>query len=213
MQKVVECDRRRFRAHPARRDHHRQVQDEVAHHLERGRARPDDDARANLGDRHRGCAQPVARFLARNEVLGVGVARHEAAEVDDAPQLGRTGGLGKVRGGFDVKAAEIPACGHRVDEVIGNVDALERGSERCRIERIGFDQLDVVPFARLEHLPVAGCRANPPAGRLQRRDEMGADVAAGTEHQRQRRNGRGLGSGHHRRGSGGEGGRCARRAV
>ena len=52
-EQVGQRDGRRARAHPGRRDHHRQVVHEVADHLVGRRARADDHAGAHLGDRHR----------------------------------------------------------------------------------------------------------------------------------------------------------------
>jgi hypothetical protein len=54
---VLDCDRLRARADPARRDHHRQALDERADHLERQAARADDDRRPQLDRRHAGLRQ------------------------------------------------------------------------------------------------------------------------------------------------------------
>jgi hypothetical protein len=60
--------------HPARRDHDRQVVDEVAHHFVRRRSRPDDDAGAHLRDGDDAFAQSIAGQCARHQVFGIGVA-------------------------------------------------------------------------------------------------------------------------------------------
>ena len=187
LDQVRERDRRRLRLHPARRHHHRQVVDEVADHLVGGGARTDDDAGAQLGDRHRARAQRVAGLLARDEVLGLGVGRHQPAEIDDAADAARGGGAREVLRRLEVEPAEVAAGGHRVDEVVRGVDAGERGCERFRLQRVGLDQLDVLPLPRLEHLHVARGGAHADAARDERGHEVGADVAAGAEHQRQRR--------------------------
>ncbi len=156
--------------------------DEVAHHFVGGRAGADDDARANLGDGHGARAQPVAGLLARQQVLGRRVARHEAAEIDDALDTCGRGRAREVVGGLEIEAGESLACRHRVDEVIGNVDIGESRRERGGLQRIGLDQVDAFPWLRGEHLAVAGRSAHGAnAGGEQRGDEVGADVSARSE--------------------------------
>jgi hypothetical protein len=201
--------------HPARRDHQRQVVDQVAHHLVGRGTGADDDAGAQLGDRHRAPAQRLAGLHARDQVLGVGVLRHQAAEVDDAADAGRGGGAGEVLRRHEVEPAEVAAGGHRMHQVVGDVDAGERGGERLRLQRVAADQVDRTPHgivaARLQHLEAARRGAHAPALAEQPRHQVRADVAAGAEDQgagrsggrRNRRQGRGEG---HRR-------RCGRAAV
>ena len=203
LDQVGQRDRRRLRLHPARRHHHRQVVDEVADHLVGGGAGADDDAGAQFGHRNGPGAQRVAGLLARDQVLGLGRGRHESAEIDDAPNAASGGRTREVLGRLDIELAEVAARRHRVDEVVRGVDAGERGHERFRLQRIGLHQLDAAPGARLQHLDVARGGAHAAPSGDEGGHEVGADVAAGAEHQRQRR---GCGRAGGRRGTGAGGG-------
>jgi len=61
---VPDRDRLGARAHPARRDHHRQALDKRAEHLERGAPRADHDRGAELDGRDPRFAQDTADLLA-----------------------------------------------------------------------------------------------------------------------------------------------------
>ena len=172
--------------------------DEVAHHFVGGRAGADDDARAHLGDRHAARAQPVAGLLARHEVLGRRVAGHEAAEIDDALDACSRGRAREIVGGLEIEAGEIPACRHRVDEVVGDVDVGESGGEGVRRQGIGLDEVDAFPGLCGEHVAVAGGRAHASgASGKKRGDEVGADIAARAEDEETKLRGRRV-SGHQR---------------
>ena len=81
---VADRDRLAPRRHPLRRHHRGQAPRQVAHDLERRRARSDDHGGAQLGHRHAGLAQRVAGRLAAREVLRQLVAlAAEARQVDD----------------------------------------------------------------------------------------------------------------------------------
>ncbi len=122
--------------------------------------------------------------LARHEVLGIGVARHEPAEIDDALDTGSGRCAREVVGGLEIEAAEILACRHRVDEVVGDVDIPERCGERFGLQRVGFDEFDILPRLRREHLAVAGSGTHAPAAAGDEHGhEVGSDVSARTEHQ------------------------------
>ena len=127
---VVERDRLRARAHPARRHHRRQVEDEVADHLERRRAGADDDAGAHLGDGHAAVAQDVAGFAARGEVRRGLAGRLQAAEIDDALHAGARRGIAEVLGGHAIEPREVGPARHRMHEIVGDVDALQRRRQR-----------------------------------------------------------------------------------
>ena len=83
-QHVADRDRLDAVVHPARHGHRRQALGQVAHHLERRRARPEDHRGAQHGGRHAGGQQDLAdlgaRRQVRGEVLALGV---QPAEVDD----------------------------------------------------------------------------------------------------------------------------------
>ena len=128
---VAEGDRLAARSHPARRDHDRQVVDEVADHLERSRAGPDDDAGAQLGHGHRGRRAAARRSSRpRAQVRGRLALRLQPAEVDDAPHARALGSLAERRRGAAVELREASPRRHRVDEVVRDLDAVERDVER-----------------------------------------------------------------------------------
>ncbi len=83
---VVERDRLRRRAHPARRDHHRQPLDEAEDRLERSAALPDHHRRAKRRHRHAVRGEVLAGLATAAQVRGrIGVVAAQAAEVDDLP--------------------------------------------------------------------------------------------------------------------------------
>jgi hypothetical protein len=97
------------------------VIDEVAHRLERGGARSDDDAGPDLGDRYLAPAQHLAGLASGEDRLGVRVFRDRSAEVTDAlsPRGGR---LGEVGRGLEVQAPEVAACPDRMSQMAGDPD-------------------------------------------------------------------------------------------
>ena len=118
-------------------EHARQVVDEVADHLVGRRAGPDDDASAYLGDRHAACPQPVSGLLARNQVFRLGIRRHEAAHLDDAPdaRIRRSVGDFALRPARAGPGRRVPARGccrcshwHRTP---GQAGAARGGGSAC----------------------------------------------------------------------------------
>ena len=69
-------------------------------------------------------AQQLRDLVAAAQVLGV--LRAQPAEVDDALHSGARGRLGEVHGGLAILGREVPTAAHRVDEVVGGADAVER---------------------------------------------------------------------------------------
>ncbi len=124
-QHVPDRDRLDPVADPPRRDHDRQPLGEVAQHLERRRAGPDDDRRAQHDGRHAAVQQDAADLLAGAQVRR-GAAR--AAEVDDALHAGRSGRLGELFRGAPVDVLE-PALAERVDQVVHHLDPVTGGLE------------------------------------------------------------------------------------
>ena len=181
VQQVLERDRRRLRLHPLRRHHQRQVVDEVAHHLVCRGTGTDDDARADLGDRDTGRPQHLAAFRAGPQVLRIRAFRHQPAQIDDALDAHGGRGIGEIQRGFAVEASEVPAGGHRVDQVVGDATARQRVGQACRLERVRFAQLDSTPAARLESAPLSCDRAHAVSGLLQFRNKVRSDVAARPE--------------------------------
>ncbi len=181
LEQVLQRDRRRLRLHPLRRHHQRQVVHQVADHLVGRRAGANDDAGPDLGDGHRAAAQPLAGVAARHQVLGVGLVGHQAAQVDDAAHAGSGRGGSEVLGGLQVQAAEVAPGGHRVHQVPGGVDALERSTQRRRLQRVGLDELGTGPIARLQHLQVARRRPHREAFARQTGHQVAAHVPGGAE--------------------------------
>jgi hypothetical protein len=103
----------------------------------------------------------------------------EAAEVDQPPDSGRTGGGGERRGRLAVGALE----GRRadgVDQVVGDVHLVHRGLQRRRVGGVGPHDLDVVdPGMPPEPVRVTGQHPDPVSGGQQLGDESTADVAGG----------------------------------
>jgi hypothetical protein len=122
-EQVVDRDGLGFDPDPARRDHDRQPLDERAHHLEGQAARADHDRRTELQHRNSGRAQQRADLVpaaqVRREVLPVA----ETAEVDDAPNSRPSGGGREILRRLAITLLEVTLRAHRVDEVVGRVDA------------------------------------------------------------------------------------------
>ena len=178
LQHVGERDRLRARAHPARRHHAGQVEHEVADHFERRGPRTDDHAGAQFGHGHRAFAQQVARFAARGQVRRRALRGLQSAEVHDALHARARGGVAEVHGGLAVDARKVRAGRHRMDEVIGDVDACQRAVEARRVERVGRDDFDAGPAARFERRAPARRGAHRHAPRGEMGHEVRADVAA-----------------------------------
>ena len=88
LQHIVERDRLRARADPARRQHRGQAEHRIADHYEGRRARANDDTGPDFGDRHAALAQNGPGLAARGE-MGRGVThRLRVAAADDAFQRG-----------------------------------------------------------------------------------------------------------------------------
>ncbi len=84
VQQILQRNRRGAGSHPARGRQHRQVIDHVAHHLEGGRACPDDDPGPQLGEGDPRAAQHLGGQLPRAQVVGLLMLRClQGAEEDD----------------------------------------------------------------------------------------------------------------------------------
>ena len=145
---VADRDRLGARVDPARADHRRQAVDEVAQDQERGAAGADDHRRARVdGVGHRarpgsprpprGCAgarsrRPPGRRGRRSAPRRRRCAARAKAS---APARSRCG------------EAAIAAAAHRVHEVVGDVDALERRRERGLVEDVALDDLGLARAA------------------------------------------------------------------
>ena len=101
VQHVAHRDRLDAAAHPPRRGHVRQHLGEVPDHLERRRARPDDDARLQHDRRHAGVEQDPADLHAGAEVrrqpAGRGMQPAEVHDPTDAVLARRGGDVARDR--------------------------------------------------------------------------------------------------------------------
>jgi len=109
----------------------------------------------------------------------ISFALAEAAEVDDLRDSHLSRGTAEVRRGPGVALGEVDArsTSHRVDEVIGDSDAAERGTESRRLEHIAAHELSA---ALPEPGGLVGVSRQTPHGSLaveQRMGELPADVA------------------------------------
>ena len=90
------------------RDHDRQARHQVAEHLERGAALPDDHRRAHVDELRHPLAQQLRDLVAGAQVLGGVLARRaEPAEVDHALDAGLARRLAEVHGRLAVAAGEV----------------------------------------------------------------------------------------------------------
>ncbi|SII77065.1 Uncharacterised protein [Mycobacteroides abscessus subsp. abscessus] len=171
--------------HPVGRGHPAQGVGEVPDHLERRRPGADDDP--SLEDDRRGArgeedlpdlrsGAHVHRQLRR---LGV-----EAAEVDDLPAPGRSGGLDESRRRLRFVSFEVAAGVHRVDEVADVVDALHRRLQAGAVVEVdGVDGDLIGPGHRAEFVRRAHAHAHGVPGLEEAGHEAAADVAGGPEHE------------------------------
>ena len=136
---VLDRDRLRFRAYPARRDHHRQALDQLAKHLEGEAARADHDRGPELDRLHTGVGENAADFLATRQVAREIAAGAEPTEVDD-PAYARLARRGReVAGGAAVLLLEARRRGHRMDEVVGGLDPAHRRPQGLDVEDVAGD--------------------------------------------------------------------------
>ena len=144
-QQIIQRNRRRAGLHPFRRDHDRQVINQVANHFVGSRTGADNDGGANFDHRHRAGPQALAGIAPREQMLGTGAFRNDAAEIDDTLDAGHSRRNGKIAGCFNIQLAEMPATGHRMHQVISDADPGQSFAQRFRLECIGFDNLDALP--------------------------------------------------------------------
>jgi hypothetical protein len=137
--RAIGCGRGR---HPSRCDHHRESVDEGDDRLERGTAAADHDGgpqrRQWDGSRREDGAGLAPAPQVCREVRRV-IA--ESTEIDDLGDA-RSLRLGHdVLGHPPIELGEV-ARAERVDEVIGDVDALERAARRSAVGEVGGDRAD-----------------------------------------------------------------------
>ena len=122
-------------------------------------------------------AQDLRRLVAAAQVLRPGLA--EPAEIDDLldPGVARRGA--EVVRRLAVAGGEVPraAAAHRVDEVVGDLDALERGRERLGAQDVGLGDLGARRLEVARTRAVAGHRAHAYAAAQQLARQLSPDVA------------------------------------
>ena len=157
------------RAHPGRADHDREPLDEDPDQLEREAAGPEHDAAPHLDDGHRRRAQHLAGLVPAAQVPREPGLGPEAADVDDAADSGRPRRRPEVAGRVAVLRLEVGAAPHRVDQVVGGVDARERGLQRGRVEAVAVDGLVAEAQSAREGRRPARHAAQGVTARLERR--------------------------------------------
>ncbi len=184
---VLDRDRLGARVHPARRDHHRQPVDQGADHLERHAPGADHDRRAQLdGGDPRG-REGGAHLLAARQVVRQAGSVAEPAQVHDAAHP-RRARRGAERGRpVAIGPAVVLAPAHRVHQVVGRVDPLERRRERGGIAHVAGHDLGLRRGARRELGRAPAHAAHPPAGLLEAAQQAPAHVAARSGEQQQGR--------------------------
>lgn len=156
--------------------------DEAAQELERGATGADDHRRSELGDGHAVRGQLSTSLLPAREVgreAAGGVA--QPAEIDDVAHAGLAGGLAEPAGSSQVSQLEVrlPA-GHRVGQVVGRIDALERGRQGALVEQVDGDDLGFREALLQASRVTAGEPKLMTVGR-EKRDQAATDIAAGTD--------------------------------
>ena len=190
VQHVLHRDRLQPCVHPPRGDHHRQPLGEVAQHLERRRSAAENDRRAQHRRRHTGVQENLPDLGPRRQVLGDLAVRPvgrggpvvgQPAEVDDAAHPAGLRRGGEVRGGTAILGREVPPAGEGVDQVVGDVDALEHGRQGGSVEDVGGRDLDLGrPRDVAQPSLGAGQRAHAEARGQQFGHKPPADVAGGS---------------------------------
>ena len=141
---------------------------------------PDDDRRAQHGDRHAAEAEQLLDLAPGSQVGGqVVVEVAEAAQVDDLPHPGVGRRLAELGRRLGVALLEVVGI-QRVHQVVGGVHALQRGAQAVGVADVAVDRL----AAAVVGVGVTGHRPHLMALLEQGGDQPGADKAgrAGDEH-------------------------------
>ncbi len=185
-QNVADGDRLHLGLDPFRGDHHWQPFGQIPHHLKRDTARTDDDGGAKLGDGNPGGGERLTGRLPRGQMLAHAlVTRAQTAQIDDVLYPGVFGGGGEVARGLQVAVFKPGlGCAHRMNQVVGGVDAGKCRAQALGLEHVGFSHLDLgKPRLAAQPLPVTHQTTNRKARLEQPGDESTADIAgsAGNE--------------------------------
>jgi hypothetical protein len=103
----------------------------------------------------------------------------QPAQVDDPSNPRGSGRRGEVLGARAIARGEIAirSPSHRVDQVVGDVDAPQRRPERVRLEHVRFADLATQSLQLGAGLGMAGQRSHLEPPSTQVRAEPAADVA------------------------------------
>ena len=125
------------------------------------------------------CGELGTGLVAAGQMVGeVGGIVTQTAEVDDPRHAGSLRRPGEVAGCLPVPLGESPFTrAHRVRQVVGDVDALERHRQRRRVEEVGCDDRRLREPGG-ERPRVAAHQDELVSPRREQRDEPAADVAA-----------------------------------
>ncbi len=181
-QYVADADRLGARVHPTGGHHDRQALGEIAQHLERGRARSDDDRGPEHRGRHRPLQEDPPDLGPGAQVGGEGTLgyarRGESAQVDDPPDPGGVRLLGEDPGGPAVGVLEARAGAEGVHQVVGHVDPAHGLGDGRGVRDIAAHRLDVLRPGMIAQLAGgAGQTPDPVTGPQQLRHQPAADVS------------------------------------
>ena len=203
-EQIVDPDRLRRHRDPARRDEDREVLHERADHLEREAAGADHDRRAQLDHRNARVAQqatdlePAAQV--RRELLAL---VRETAEVDDPPHARGARRRAEVSRRTPVLLLEAAGRPHRVDQVVGRLDAGQGLGQALARDDVARDDLRLRGDPRRQMLGLARQAADPMSAVLESPQQPPAHVAGGARQQHAARRSSSLGSQRHQRFSSG----------
>jgi hypothetical protein len=183
---VAHGDRLAAGVDPPGRHHRRQDLDQVAQHLERRAARPDDDGGAQLGARHRARRQHLPNLVAASEVgrqLGRLVVA-EPAQVDDLVEAGIGRSVSDVGGHLAIALLPVAVPADRVQQVVHGAGPGARVGQGLGIGGVAAHHVDrALPLLGVElgrgtdHCP------HPMAGGDQLGNQPSSDVARCAEHE------------------------------
>ena len=145
---------------------------------------PEHDRGSQLDDGNARFPKDFARLLAAAQVLRQAArALSQTAEVDDPPDAGRECRLAEDARGLPVARGEILAA-HRMDQVVGGVDAFESPRRGRGVERVASGDLRRGRRAAVQRFGPAHEATHRYASPLELGEQSPADVArgAGQEH-------------------------------
>ena len=183
LDQVIEGDRLCERVHPTGGHHNRQVIDQVTDDLEGGRPAPHDYPGPNFAHRHRPGSQHLPGLSPGGQVERSRLPWLETSQVDDATHSGARRRVLHMCRRTTVQLREPLPGGHRVDQVVDDIDAFERINEGIGVESVGTHHLHPRPPAGFECLRSAPGSTHRVTPLHQSGDQMATHVAGGTEYE------------------------------